>query len=74
MESAAIRVGAHRDDPERLALALPGTEEPVEPTHWRFGQLGMFTVAEVVDTPAQARSSLRRASTACRAILTARRP
>jgi hypothetical protein len=39
VESAAIRVEASRDNPERLALVLPGTEAPVAPTHWSFGQL-----------------------------------
>ncbi|SEM18675.1 hypothetical protein SAMN05443999_1153 [Roseovarius azorensis] len=39
VESAAIRVEAHRDDPERLALVLPDAEAPVAPTHWSFGQL-----------------------------------
>ena len=47
LESAAIRVEAHCDDPERLALVLPDTEEPVAPTHWSFGQL-----ASLVGTPA----------------------
>ncbi|MDR3376725.1 MAG: DUF932 domain-containing protein [Ancalomicrobiaceae bacterium] len=39
VESAAIRVEASRDDAERLTLALPGTNAPVAPTHWSFGQL-----------------------------------
>ncbi|WP_306119119.1 MULTISPECIES: DUF932 domain-containing protein [unclassified Roseitalea] len=47
VESAAIRVEAHRDDPERLALVLPETEAPVAPTHWSFGQL-----ASLVGAPA----------------------
>ncbi|RMB09033.1 hypothetical protein BXY39_1681 [Eilatimonas milleporae] len=47
VESAAIRVEAHCDDPERLALVLPDTEEPVAPTHWSFGQL-----ASLVGAPA----------------------
>jgi len=38
-ETAAIRVGANRDDAERLALILPGEEVPLVPTHWSFGQL-----------------------------------
>ena len=46
-ESAAIRVEAHRDDPEKLALVLPDAEEPVAPTHWSFGQL-----ASLVGAPA----------------------
>jgi hypothetical protein len=47
LESAAIRVEAHRDDPERLALVLPEAEGPVAPTHWSFGQL-----ASLVGAPA----------------------
>jgi hypothetical protein len=39
VESRAIRVEANRDNPERLALSLPGRDEPVAPTHWSFGQL-----------------------------------
>ena len=39
IETAAIRVDASRDDPERLALMLPGAERPVVPTHWSFGQI-----------------------------------
>ncbi|MFG1191214.1 DUF932 domain-containing protein [Xanthobacter flavus] len=39
VESAAIRVEASREAPERLTLALPGAEAPVTPTHWSFGQL-----------------------------------
>ncbi len=47
VESAAIRVEAHRDDPEKLALVLPDAEAPVAPTHWSFGQL-----ASLVGAPA----------------------
>ncbi|MDM7957531.1 DUF932 domain-containing protein [Blastomonas sp.] len=39
VETAAIRVEANRDDPERLVLMLPGADAPVTPTHWSFGQL-----------------------------------
>lgn len=39
VESALIRVEATRDDPERLALMLPGADTPIAPTHWSFGQL-----------------------------------
>ena len=39
VESRAIRVEASRDDADGLALAFPGREEPVAPTHWSFGQL-----------------------------------
>ena len=38
-ESALIHVEANRTDPERLALMLPGSDKPVAPTHWSFGQL-----------------------------------
>lgn len=47
VESAAIRVEAHRDDPEDLALILPNADTPVAPTHWSFGQL-----ASLVSAPA----------------------
>jgi hypothetical protein len=47
VESAAIRVEACRDNPERLGLVLTGTEAPVAPTHWSFGQL-----ASLVGAPA----------------------
>ncbi|MFZ5610276.1 MAG: DUF932 domain-containing protein [Pseudomonadota bacterium] len=47
VESAAIRVEAHRDDPENLALILPNADTPVAPTHWSFGQL-----ASLVSAPA----------------------
>ncbi|WP_227271492.1 DUF932 domain-containing protein [Roseobacter weihaiensis] len=47
VESAAIRVEAHRDDPSSLALVLPDAEAPVAPTHWSFGQL-----ASLVGAPA----------------------
>lgn len=39
VESAAIRIEASRDDAERLALMLPGSDTPIAPTHWSFGQL-----------------------------------
>jgi hypothetical protein len=39
VESAQIHVEASRADPERLALMLPGSDTPVAPTHWSFGQL-----------------------------------
>jgi hypothetical protein len=47
VESAAIRVEASRDNPERLGLVLPGTDATVAPTHWSFGQL-----ASLVGAPA----------------------
>ncbi|WNV12536.1 DUF932 domain-containing protein [Tardiphaga sp. 709] len=39
VESRAVRVDASRDNAERLALMVPGHDEPVAPTHWSFGQL-----------------------------------
>ncbi|WP_427144831.1 DUF932 domain-containing protein [Rhizobium pisi] len=39
VESALIHVVANRNDPERLALILPGTDTAIAPTHWSFGQL-----------------------------------
>jgi hypothetical protein len=39
VESRAVRVEAARDNTERLALLVPGRDEPVAPTHWSFGQL-----------------------------------
>ncbi len=39
IESALVHVEANRADPERLALMLPGSDKPVAPTHWSFGQL-----------------------------------
>lgn len=39
VETALIHVEASRTDPERLSLILPGSDAPVAPTHWSFGQL-----------------------------------
>ncbi|MGV2164919.1 DUF932 domain-containing protein [Agrobacterium sp. 16-172Ci] len=39
VESALIHVEASRNDPERLALILPGADAATAPTHWSFGQL-----------------------------------
>jgi len=39
VETRSLRVEASRDDPERMALIVPGREAPVAPTHWSFGQL-----------------------------------
>lgn len=39
VESRSIRVEAARENAERLALIVPGRDEPVSPTHWSFGQL-----------------------------------
>ncbi|MBM3564233.1 MAG: DUF932 domain-containing protein [Alphaproteobacteria bacterium] len=47
VETAAIRVEATRDDPEKLSLLLPGSDRPIAPTHWTFGQL-----ANLVGAPA----------------------
>ncbi|MUZ62581.1 DUF932 domain-containing protein [Agrobacterium vitis] len=47
VESSLIHVEANRNDPERLALMLPGADGPVTPTHWSFGQL-----ASLVGAPA----------------------
>jgi hypothetical protein len=47
MESALIHVEANRTDPDRLSLILPGTDAPIAPTHWSFGQL-----ASLVGSPA----------------------
>src|SRR5271166_3067972 len=45
VESASIRVEATRDDAERLALMLPGSEAQIAPTHWSFGQLSSLVGA-----------------------------
>ena len=47
VESTLIHVEANRSDPERLGLILPGTDMPIAPTHWSFGQL-----ASLVGAPA----------------------
>ena len=39
VETRALKVEASRDSAERLALLLPGRDEPVAPTHWSYGQL-----------------------------------
>lgn len=39
VDTASVQVEASRNDPERLALILPGSDAPVVPTHWSFGQL-----------------------------------
>jgi hypothetical protein len=44
-ETAAIRVEARRDDAARLALIVPGTDVPLAPTHWSFGQLATMVGA-----------------------------
>lgn len=47
VETRNVRVEASRDDPERLALLVPGRDEPLAPTNWSFGQL-----ASLVGAPA----------------------
>lgn len=39
VETRDVKVEASRDDAERLALLVPGLDEPIVPTHWSFGQL-----------------------------------
>ena len=39
IETREVRVDASRDDAERLALLMPGRDQPIMPTHWSFGQL-----------------------------------
>ena len=39
VETRALRVEASRDNAERLALTVPGRDDPIAPTHWSFGQL-----------------------------------
>jgi hypothetical protein len=46
VDSATIRVEVDRDDAERLALILPGSDAPIAPTHSSFGQL-----ADLVGAP-----------------------
>jgi len=39
VETSRLRVEASRDNAERLALAVPGLDEPIAPTNWSFGQM-----------------------------------
>jgi hypothetical protein len=39
VETRDVRVEASSDKAERLALRIPGRDEPISPTHWSFGQL-----------------------------------
>ena len=39
VETRSLRVEASRDNAERMALIVPGRDEPVAPTHWSFGQM-----------------------------------
>ena len=45
VESATVRVGASRDDADRLDLLLPGPDVALAPTHWSFGQLSALVGA-----------------------------
>jgi len=45
IETREVRVEASRDNAERLALIVPGRDEPVAPTHWSFGQLASLVGA-----------------------------
>ena len=45
VETATTRVEASRDNADRLALMLPGSEAPIAPTHWSFGQLAALVGA-----------------------------
>ena len=47
VETRTVRVEADRDNAERLALIVPGRDEPIAPTHWSFGQM-----ASLVGAPA----------------------
>lgn len=38
-ESRELRVEARREDAGHLTMILPGSAEPISPTHWSFGQL-----------------------------------
>ena len=38
VETQDVRVEASRDNAERLALFVPGRDEPIAPTHWTYGQ------------------------------------
>jgi hypothetical protein len=39
VESRAVRVQASADEADALALILPGSDTPLSPTHWSFGQM-----------------------------------
>lgn len=45
VDTASIQVEASRNDPERLLLMFPGSDAPVAPTHWSFGQLAAQVAA-----------------------------
>ena len=39
VETRTLKVEASRDNAERMALIVPGRDEPIAPTHWSFGQM-----------------------------------
>ena len=45
VDTASIQVEASRNDPERMVLMFPGSDAPVAPTHWSFGQLAAQATA-----------------------------
>lgn len=45
VETSAIRVEASSADPERMRLIVPGSDAPVAPTNWSFGQLSSLVGA-----------------------------
>ncbi|MET0238926.1 MAG: DUF932 domain-containing protein [Sphingobium sp.] len=45
VESKSVRVEARADDAARLSLIVPGSEKPVAPTNWSFGQLSSLVGA-----------------------------
>lgn len=45
INSRDIMVEASRDNSERMTLVMPGSADPVYPTHWSFGQLALMVGA-----------------------------
>ncbi|WP_414714419.1 DUF932 domain-containing protein [Sphingobium sp.] len=45
VESKAVRVEARSDNTERLTLLVPGSDAPIAPTNWSFGQLSSLVGA-----------------------------
>ena len=72
VESRAVRVEASRDSAERLALMVPGRDEPVAPTHWSFGQLCTLVGAPII-LYAAASCTIGRDQSATRFAVTPRR-
>jgi hypothetical protein len=72
VESRAVRVEASRDSAERLALIVPGRDEPVAPTHWSFGQLCTLVGAPII-LYAAVFSAISRDQSATRFAVTPRR-